>query len=72
MTYIITKMYYKYQCNRRENKNASRKIDQTGQDIKIDTNPSYTIVDKTTIKMDTNPAYAVTKWTMCYACIMKL
>ena len=29
-----------------------------GRDIKIDTNPSYAVMDKDTIKMDTNPSYA--------------
>ena len=32
-----------------------------GRDVKMDTNPSYAIIDKDTIKMDTNPAYVVTK-----------
>jgi len=61
-------MCYKHWCEKRERSNS--KIDGTqensqfalvSQDVKLDTNPSYTVMDKETIKMDVNPAYAVTK-----------
>jgi len=50
-------MYYKHQLAKSTNTQDNSLIDQ---DIKMDINPAYAIMD--TIKMDTNPAYAVSKW----------
>ena len=69
MTYVITRMYYKRQLEKIGRRNNSKNSDTQdnsqfvlmGRDVKMDTNPSYAIMDKDTIKMDTNPAYAVTK-----------
>ena len=69
MTYIITRMYYKHQPEkivRKNNNENSATQDNSqfvlmGRDVKMDTNPSYALIDKDTIKMDTNPSYAVTK-----------
>jgi len=68
VTIIITVMCYKHRCEKREksnNKNdgiqENNQFVLMGQDIKMDTNPSYSVMDKDTIKMDDNPAYVVTK-----------
>jgi len=71
VTIIITIMCYKHWCEKRERSNNKNDGTQEnnqfvlmGQDIKMDTNPSYSVMDKETIKMDVNPAYAITKWFM--------
>ncbi|XP_065915141.1 mucin-17-like isoform X3 [Dysidea avara] len=64
---IITRMYDKRQLEkivRTNNKKNNGTQDNSqfvrmGRDIKIDTNPSYAVMDKDTIKMDTNPSYAI-------------
>jgi len=69
VTYIITTMYYKCQPKKIVSKHNDKNISNQessqfvlmDRDVKMDTNPSYAIVDKDTIKMDTNPAYVVTK-----------
>ena len=69
MTYVITRMYYKRQLEKISRRNNNKNSDTQdnsqfvlmGRDVKMDTNPSYAIMDKDAIKMDTNPAYAVTK-----------
>ena len=67
VTTIIAIMCYKHRCVKWEksNKNSGTQENgqfvQMGRDVKMDTNPSYAIMDKDTVKMDTNPAYAVTK-----------
>jgi len=69
VTYIITRMYYKRQPKKIVNRNNDKNISNQEntqfvlmeRDVKMDTNPSYAIMDKDTIKMDSNPAYAVTK-----------
>ena len=68
VTTIISIMCYKHRCEQREKSNNKNDSTQdysqfvlTDRDVKMDTNPSYAIMDKETIKMDTNPAYAVTK-----------
>jgi len=75
VTYIITRMYYKRQPKKIVSKNNDKNISNQENsqfvlmdwDVKMNTNPSYAIMDRDTIKMDTNPAYAVTKWLcMCY------
>ena len=66
---IITRMCYKRQLKkivRTNNNNNSATQDNSrfvlmGRDVKMDTNPSYAIMNKDAIKMDTNPAYAVAK-----------
>ena len=61
-------MCYKYWCVQREKSNKTSGTQENGQfvpmgtDVKMDTNPSYAIMDKDTIKMNTNPAYVVTNW----------
>jgi len=67
--YIIMRMYYKHQLKKfirtSNNKDVGTKEKSQfvlmDRDVKMDTNPSYAIMDKGTIKMDSNPAYAVTK-----------
>jgi len=77
VTYIITTMYYKCQPKKIVSKNNDKNISYQennqfvlmDRDVKMDTNPSYAIMDRDTIKIDTNPAYVVTKWLcMCYNC----
>ena len=62
MTYIITRLYDNHRCEHKENDQLSVTSDRCvpiGQDIKMNTNPSYSTVDKDTIKMDTNPSYSI-------------
>ena len=66
---IITRMYDKRQLEKivrtNNNKNSGTQDNSQfvlmGRDVKMDTNPSYAIMEKDIIKMDTNPAYVVTK-----------
>ena len=65
VTTFISIICYKHCSEQRQNKKdvmqENSQFVLMGRDAKMDTNPSYAIMDKDTIKMDTNPAYAVTK-----------
>ena len=60
-------MCYKHQCAQRKISNKTSGTQENskfvlrGPDVKMDTNPSYAVMDKDTIEMDTDPAYVVTK-----------
>jgi len=64
VTIIITIMCYKHWCEKRERSNTKNDGTQKksqfalmSQDIKMDTSPSYAVMDKDAIKMDANPSY---------------
>ena len=67
VTTIIAIMCYKYWCVQREKRNKNSGTQENSQfvlrgpDVKMDTNPSYAVMDNDTIKMDTNPAYVAIK-----------
>ena len=62
---FITRMYYQRQIkelastNNVINTKENSQFVQMGQDIKMDSNPAYAVMERDTIKMDSNPAYAV-------------
>ena len=63
---IITKLYYQRQTKKivmtkSTNTQGNSQFVIMDQDVKMDSNPAYAVMEKHTIKMDTNPAYAIPK-----------